>query len=196
MLAAHRSPTYTHTHNVRGCPPTTHTRLRSGRDACVHRLNEAFAEGRLADDELATRVEQALAAKTHGELVALVGDLPPAPVPRESDVIELTSARRIERTGRWRVPRRLRVSSEYGGAKLDLSKAVIEHPVVEIELRVPYGSIVIILPPGATADVNGIETEWGRVRSKVDSIPERGTLHVQITGEVGYGRMKIRHARI
>ena len=72
---------------------------------------------------------------------------------------------------------------------------MIEHPVVDIELVVPYGSILVILPAGATADINGITTEWGKLHSKVDEVGAHGSLHVRISGEVGYVRLKVRHTR-
>ena len=62
--------------------------MRAGdgdRDQIVSRLREAFAEGRLTNDEFNDRMVQANGAKTYGELAELVKDLPvdapPAPAP-------------------------------------------------------------------------------------------------------------------
>jgi hypothetical protein len=46
------------------------------RDAVAERLREAATEGRLRTEELERRMESALAARTYGELDALVADLP------------------------------------------------------------------------------------------------------------------------
>ena len=66
--------------------------MRAGdedRDQTISRLREAFAEGRLTNEEFDQRMAQANGAKTYGELAELVKDLPdeapraavPAPVP-------------------------------------------------------------------------------------------------------------------
>ena len=48
------------------------------RDAAVHMLNEAFAEGRLTADEHGDRVRAAFAGRTWPELARLTADLPGA----------------------------------------------------------------------------------------------------------------------
>ncbi|MEK0099701.1 DUF1707 domain-containing protein, partial [Streptomyces sp. A475] len=48
------------------------------RDQAVERLTVAAGEGRLTPDELDERLEAALTARTHGELAALLADLPDA----------------------------------------------------------------------------------------------------------------------
>ena len=48
------------------------------RDRAVEYLTVAFSEGRLSKDEYDDRVEQALSARTYGELDLLVTDLPAA----------------------------------------------------------------------------------------------------------------------
>jgi Domain of unknown function (DUF1707) len=56
--------------------------LRAGdqdRDRTIATLREAFAEGRLTQDEFDGRMGQATAARTMGDLAALTVDLPPAP---------------------------------------------------------------------------------------------------------------------
>jgi hypothetical protein len=55
--------------------------LRAGdedRDRTITRLREAFAEGRLTQDEFDGRMGQATVARTMGDLAALTADLPPA----------------------------------------------------------------------------------------------------------------------
>jgi len=51
------------------------------RERAAERLRAATAEGRLSAEELEERLELALAARTEGELAALVADLPPAAEP-------------------------------------------------------------------------------------------------------------------
>src|ERR1700689_5570710 len=55
--------------------------IRAGdrdRDAVAHRLQDAFAEGRLDDDEFDQRMRAALTARVSTELEKLTADLPAA----------------------------------------------------------------------------------------------------------------------
>jgi hypothetical protein len=66
-----------------GVRATARSKLRaadSDRDAVATELRQQHLEGRLDSDEFQERLERCLAAKTYGELDALVADLP-APVP-------------------------------------------------------------------------------------------------------------------
>ncbi|MEV1243708.1 DUF1707 domain-containing protein [Nonomuraea sp. NPDC050022] len=163
------------------------------RDRIVQRVQQAYADGRLGFAEMEERVERALTAVTQGDLARAVADLPDPP---EEEVVLLRSTGgRVRRTGDWQVPRVLRVESEYGGVHLDLSEAVIDHPEIGIELRLAYGSALIILPAGATANVDQARTEWGRVICKAPGRPRPGRLHVQIAGEFAYGHLRVRHPR-
>ncbi len=51
------------------------------RERAVGVLRAAFTEGRLTQDELHDRVARAYAARTYGELWALIADLPAGPLP-------------------------------------------------------------------------------------------------------------------
>ena len=58
--------------------------MRAGdadRDSTVKELQEAFAEGRLSQDEFDDRLERAHSARTFGELATLTSDLPGIAVP-------------------------------------------------------------------------------------------------------------------
>jgi len=59
-----------------------HGRMRAShadREQVIEALKDAFAQGRLTGDELDSRVGQAFASLTHGDLAALTADLPAAP---------------------------------------------------------------------------------------------------------------------
>jgi hypothetical protein len=159
------------------------------REASVHLLQDGFADGRLTAGELERRLERALTAQTHDDLLAVVSDL-------TVDTVHLTTmSGRIKRAGDWQVPRRLRIESAYGGVRLDLSRALIRHLRVDIELRLPYGSAAIVLPAGASANCDGVRTAWGSVTCKAATYARPGKLHVHLTGELTYGRLTIRNAR-
>ncbi|MFF5213476.1 hypothetical protein [Streptosporangium sp. NPDC000396] len=102
---------------------------------------------------------------------------------------------RVRRAGGWQVPRLLRIDFEYGKVRLDLSQALIRHPETDIELRLTYGSTAIVLPPGASANADGVRTEWGSVTCEAAGYARPGKLHVHVTGELTYGRLTIRNSR-
>ncbi|MFC6021470.1 DUF1707 domain-containing protein [Plantactinospora solaniradicis] len=169
------------------------------RESVIARLNTAVAEGRLTLSEFEERVDGVLYARTYGDVEPFVADLPAAtPAAAPSDVVELTShAGHIQRAGRWAVPRRLVVRSKAGVVKLDLRHAVISHPVVEIQLSTQAGSTTIVLPPGATANIDGVTTTAGTAETRVPSAPEPGSTfpHVVITGSTAAGTLLVRYER-
>jgi hypothetical protein len=163
------------------------------RDKIVNRLQRAFADGQLSQDEMEERLERALTAGSPGDLAQAVAGLPDD---LAGEVLRLRSTGgRVRRAGDWRVPRELRIESTYGGAVLDLTQAVIEHPEIEIELQLQYGSATIVLPPGATVDADAVHTEWGNVISKAPGRRRPGKPHVRVTGRLTYGRLLIRYRR-
>ncbi|MFG1945277.1 DUF1707 domain-containing protein [Nonomuraea sp. NPDC048826] len=166
------------------------------RERIAQQLQQAFTEGRLDQFELEERLERALSAKVHGDLAGLVADLPAA-APAVQDVVNLESVHdHIRRTGDWAVPRRMRIATKHGSVHLDFSEAVVPHRVVEIELDLKYGAAKIILPPGASADIDRYRSDWGN--TSVTDVPGRrqpGALHVVITGHNKYGGLTVRYPR-
>ncbi|MFK4691161.1 hypothetical protein RKD22_004096 [Streptomyces pristinaespiralis] len=163
------------------------------RDTAIERLQEAYAEGLVTRDEMDERLQAALTARTQGDLVPVLASLPD----KATGAAVAIEARggRIRRGGGWRVPRVFRIESEFGQVELDLSRAVIDHPVIDIELRLRYGRARIVLPRDATVDYEGLGAEW---KQPVYKAPRRGGTggpHIRITGAMEYGRLKIRHRR-
>jgi hypothetical protein len=165
----------------------------SDRESVIARLNAAVADGRLTLVEFEDRVDGVLNARTFGEVEPFVADL--ADVPTVDDVVELRShASSIKRSGRWPVPRRLVVRSKAGSVKLDLRHAVIGHRVISIDLATQAGSTTIVLPPGASANIDAVVTSAGSAKSKVPSVPDP-TLHVVVTGSAAAGSLVVRYER-
>ena len=165
------------------------------RERVIGWLNAALGEGRLTLPEFEERVDGVLHAKTYGEVDPYLADLPiavtpPQPPPRE--VVDLRGvASTIKRKGRWHVPRRLNVSSKAGSVKLDFAEAVISYPVVEVHLDVLAGSTELVLPAGATADIDDVEVLAGSAKSKVPTsydAPATGGVRFVVTGINRAGR--------
>jgi uncharacterized protein DUF1707 len=133
------------------------------RDAATRRLQAAFAEHRLTDDEFDKRIRQALTARTTAELDGLTADLPaaaPALVVTTAHgskpgrfAVALKSS--ISRAGRWTVPPRF-VSVVYkGSGLLDLRAAELSSEVTTINAVSYKSRTEIVLPPGVRAELGG-----------------------------------------
>jgi hypothetical protein len=134
------------------------------RDTAVQRVQEAYAEGQISHEEMDEGLHQVLTVKTHGELVSAMALLP-AEKPATTSTIGAAGGW-IRRRGAWRVPRILKVESAFGKVNLDLSRAVFEHPVVDIELQLPYGGARITVPRDAVVEIEGLRTVWKDPRYK------------------------------
>jgi hypothetical protein len=163
------------------------------RERVVARLHAAVAEGRVTLTEFEERVAAVLKARTYGEVEPYLADLPAEPAVPVRDVVELRAhASSLQRGGRWVVPRRVVVDARAGSVKLDFSKAVITQRVVHIELAVTAGSTRLVLPDGATADVDGVQTLAGSVRARVPAAPGDGP-HFIVTGVHRAGSLAVRY---
>src|SRR5438445_1156008 len=133
------------------------------RDAVVQRMQDAFAEGRLNDDEFDERSRAALTARTHADLDALLADLPatpaaagPAPVPPGPGRFAVALKSSVRRAGRWRVPERYTTVVYKGGGWLDLRAAELSGPVTTF-LAVAYKSrVTILVPPNVRVEMTGL----------------------------------------
>ncbi len=162
------------------------------RDVVVRRLQEAYAEGHISHEELDERLHRALTAGTYGELGSALASLA-----EEAGVTSTIAAvgGRIRRRGAWRVPRILKVESALARVRLDLSRAVIEHPVVDIELYLGIGGARITVPRDAIVDVEDLRTGWRGPRYRPRRCFRPGGPRIRISGAMGLGRLRIRHAR-
>ncbi|MEU4546800.1 DUF1707 SHOCT-like domain-containing protein [Nonomuraea dietziae] len=164
------------------------------RETAVQRLQGAYTEGHISHEEMVERLHQALTAKTHSELATALASLPEQNAGTTSTIAAVSG--RIQRRGAWRVPRILRVESALGRVHLDLSRAVIEHPVVDIELRLGTGRASITVPRDAIVDVEGLRTGWKDPLYKTRRRSRPRGPRIRISGTMGLGRLKIRHARL
>src|SRR6185312_1988810 len=114
------------------------------RDRVVEMLRVSAGDGRLTAEELDERLEQAMTARTYGELARLVADLPaagsvasPVTAPRAKDVVRIdTRSGHVKRVDRWMVPGRMEVKVTSGHVKLDFTQAVITQPTLKLGIDV------------------------------------------------------------
>ncbi|MBM7785118.1 DUF1707 domain-containing protein [Tenggerimyces flavus] len=163
------------------------------RDQTVRRLQEAYASGELSHDELDDRLQQALTATTSSELAPILASLPE--IAPDRTVRISAKAGRIQRRGTWQVPKTFEIESEFGKVDLDLSRAIIEHPAIQLELKLRFGKARITVPRNAVVELDDLRCEW---KQPVDRPPvDRPTngVRIRISGEMEFGRLVVRYAR-
>lgn len=149
----------------------------------MKRLQEAYAKGHISHDELDERLHKALTPKTHDELMSALESLPGESAGTTSTIAALSG--RIRRRGAWRVPRTLKVESAFGKVHLDLSRAIIEHPVVDIELQVGTGRAKITVPRDAIIDIEDLRTVWQAALHRTRRRSRPGGPKIRISGDHG-----------
>jgi hypothetical protein len=172
------------------------------RDVVAGKLQDAFAEGRLDDDEFDQRMRQALTAKTHAELDVVLTDLPAAsdsgtqpPAPDRAGQSRSVQPGRlavaykgtVRRAGRWRVPERYTTVVYKGSGLLDLRVAELQGPVTTI-VAVAYKSrITLLVPPGVRVEMTGfgINQDGGDPTGGLPLAPDAPVLHIRGVGYKG-----------
>ena len=148
--------------------PTELLALRS--ELVVQRVQDAFAEGRLDDDEFDQRMRAALTAKTQAGLDVLLTDLPAtaagAPRPAPASAVQpgrLAVAYKgmVRRAGRWRVPERYTTVVYKGSGLLDLRAAELQGPVTTIRAVAYKSQITVLVPPGIRVEMTGFGINQG-----------------------------------
>jgi hypothetical protein len=173
------------------------------RDRVVELLRVSAGDGRLTADELDERLEQAMTARTYGELAKLVADLPtagsaadvPAPrTPRAKEVVHLEcGSGHTIKNGRWVVPQRIEARVRSGHLKLDFTEAVITQPSLQLDAEVSSGHIILVTKPGIVVDTDDVTVRSGHVRVRAPwghDVPE--VLRIEVSGKVGSGHFVAR----
>jgi hypothetical protein len=175
------------------------------RERAAGRLQQALAEGRITVSELEERLSVVYAARYEAELVPPLADLPGGVAPVASSVVVPGAVEpagaplvlkagmsTLKRTGDWDVPPRLRLQSAMGTIVLDFCDTVIHHAVVDVEVDVGAGTVRLLLPDDATANVDEVTSGMGTVKSRVPSRPRDGVPHFVVHGHTGMGTVVVR----
>jgi len=169
------------------------------RECVAERLRTAVGEGRLTLEEFEQRYNGVLAVRTFADVEPFGADLPGGPVsPPAAQFTELrTTAASLKRRGAWVVARRLQVTAKAGSVKLDFTEALIGYRVVEIDLDVVAGSTTLVLPPGASVDIDKVEMVAGS--AKVRQVPTTAIAghghHFVVRGKQRAGSLVVRYQR-
>jgi uncharacterized protein DUF1707 len=169
------------------------------RDAVAHRLQEAFAEGRLDDEEFDLRMRATLTAKLSTELEPLTRDLPageqrPATVApavvagRSPGRFAIAYKSSIRRGGRWRVPERFSTVVYKGNGRIDLRAAELSGPVTTL-VTIAYKSHVdVLVPPGVRVELDGfgVSKAWSAEEDLERLLPaDAPVVHIRGIGYKG-----------
>ena len=174
------------------------------RDQAVELLRVAAGDGRLTAEELDERLEEALTARTCGELAALTTDLPAvpdsapgAPVPEPKDLARIgCRGSSVKRDGRWLVPRRMEVRVTGGSVTLDFTEAVILQPSLLIDADVSASRLTLVTKPGVVVDTDEVAAEGSYVKVRAHRGPEVPIiLRIQVSGKVSGGHITARPPR-
>ncbi|MFD3993185.1 DUF1707 domain-containing protein [Streptomyces sp. NPDC058548] len=174
------------------------------RDRTVDVLRIAAGDGRLTSAELDERVEAALTARTFGELTVLTADLPPVSLmtggtaEEVKDVVRLDQVHsRVDRGGRWLVPRKLEVAVHWSAVTLDFTEAVIAQDTLRIDVAMEGKTLTLITRPGIVVDADGLRLVHSRLKySPAPADPGRPPLlRVELVGQKVYGRVVVRPSR-
>ncbi|GGC62667.1 DUF1707 domain-containing protein [Hoyosella rhizosphaerae] len=180
------------------------------REHIAQLLQRAVGLGLISIAEFGDRMDQAMAARTRGDLNAVVADLPgmqvnpelapgysEARMPARTSGAPLVLKDRfgdLTRKGQWHVPTEVTVKTLCSSAKLDFTHAIVDGPVVYVTVDDTMSSITLIVNENTTVDLNGVETFASSVSSKVQTGPPPGHLHIVVRGKLRFGTLKAKYS--
>jgi len=173
--------------------------MRAGdrdRDAVVQRLHEAFADGRLDDDEFDQRTRAALTARLNSELDTLIQDLPlgagaSRPISQarsKAGRFAMAYKSSIRRAGRWQVPEQFRIVVYKGTGHIDLRAAELTAPITTLYAIAYKSRIDVLVPLGVRVELEGfgVSKGWSAEEDFESRLPaDAPVVHVRGIGYKG-----------
>jgi len=171
------------------------------RDAAVERLRTALGDGQITLDELETRMEAALEARTAGDLAVLLSDLP-EPLVSSSALLPTAEAPatvriaashgRADRVGAWRVPGEIVVELRHSTSTVDLRSPTLPPGGVRVVVEARHSTVKILVAEGTPVEMNDV---FRRHSQTVDRHARHVTAWsgppIVITGELAHSTLRI-----
>ena len=158
------------------------------RDRVVDALRVAGGDGRLSAEELDTRLERALSARTLGELAGLTTDLPNEPAAKEVLVIRQHAGKYVQE-GRWLVPARIELRTQMCRVTLDFTRAVITSSVLRIETDMVHGKLLIVSPPGIVINTDGLNLTYSKLKLHSTNAAADPRLRIELAGRLLHAKV-------
>ncbi|MEU8134202.1 DUF1707 SHOCT-like domain-containing protein [Streptodolium elevatio] len=176
-------------------PPGTRA-SHEDRDRVVDALRRAAGDGRLDADELDTRLESALSARTLGELAELTADLPVPPGAKGKDVLVVEQhGGKYRREGRWSVPPRIEVRTQLCRVTFDFSDAVISSDVLRVEVDMVHGKLFFAGARDIVFDTDGLALTYSKVKLRPkNSAAADPRLRIELVGRLLHAKVVERRA--
>lgn len=153
-------------------------------------LRVAAGDGRLTAEELDSRLEVALSARTLGELADLTMDLPIAPaIPGKDILVVEQQGGRYRRDGRWQVPARIQLHSQMCRVTLDFTQAVITSNVLQIEADMVHGKLYLITGPGIVIEADGLTLTYSKVKLRSRNDTSDPDLRIDLVGSLLHAKV-------
>ena len=158
------------------------------RDRVVDALRVAGGDGRLSAEELDTRLERALSARTLGELAGLTTDLPNAPAAKEVLVIRQHAGKYVQE-GRWLVPARIELRTQMCRVTLDFTRAMITSSVLRIETDMVHGKLLIVSSPGIVINTDGLNLTYSKLKLHSTNAAADPRLRIELAGRLLHAKV-------
>lgn len=153
-------------------------------------LRVAAGDGRLTAEELDSRLEAALSARTLGELAELTTDLPiTSAIPAKDILVVEQHGGRYRRDGRWQVPARIELRSQMCRVTLDFTQAVIKSNVLQIQTDMVHGKLFLITGPGTVIDADGLTLTYSKVKLRFRNDTPDPDLRIDLVGSLLHAKV-------
>ena len=179
------------------------------RDETIDQLIVSYSHGELSFEGFERRLDQALDAKTHEELLALTEDLnivvdetfrekkrrelgfqiDPGDAQDVDYVVNVFGG--TKRGGPWSVPKELRIINIFGGAELDFSEAQFSSQTTQIKVFCLFGGTDLYVPEGINTISKAI-CIFGGIDDRVQSSDVMGAPTLILEGFILFGGIGIK----
>ena len=182
------------------------------REEVIDQLIMNYAHGVISEAAFERRLNTAMESKDNQEIIDQIKDLEmkvddkfvdskranlginhaSAPVEEEEKLTSILG--NSERSGRWQVPKRIKVFSLLGGTNLDFTDAEFFHPKVTIEVTSILGSETIYVPENVNV-VSKAFSVMGGIENSAPSINTRNAPTIIIEGTVVMSNISVKVKR-
>ena len=195
----HRIPT-----PLKGSRDTQNELMKHLRERTVETLQDAFEQGVMTLEEYEERISLATTASTEAELNVLTADMSEALATISPNPVTPQSAYEsrvmtavfgsCDQEGFWTVVPRLKARSVFGQVQLDFTQVEWVEDHAQIDCKVVFGSIRIVVPDTVQIECNGIGI-FGEFNSKLKRDSKTPTHRLRISGHAFFGSVEIVRAK-